>query len=185
MFCNNCGQQISDNATFCPNCGTATVPQPQQAPVQYQQNQYQQDQQDQYQQNQYQYQQGQPGQQKGAFDQVMDTPDYTNSFDPMEIQNGKGMSVLAYLGILVLIPLLAEKNNRFVRFHVNQGLVLCIAGIIVSVAGSILSYIPVIGGIARLLLSLAVFVLFIIGLVNVFQGKAKELPLIGGIKLVS
>ena len=30
-------------------------------------------------------------------------------------------SILSYIGILWLIPLLVEKNDKVVRFHVNQG----------------------------------------------------------------
>ena len=34
-FCNNCGAQMEDQATFCPNCGAANAPAPapQQAPA--------------------------------------------------------------------------------------------------------------------------------------------------------
>lgn len=45
MFCSKCGNQIPDNSTFCPNCGTAFA-QPQQP--QYNQPQYGQPQQPQY-----------------------------------------------------------------------------------------------------------------------------------------
>lgn len=42
MFCNNCGNQIPDNSTFCPNCGTAfsQPQQPQQPQYQPQYPQY-------------------------------------------------------------------------------------------------------------------------------------------------
>ena len=32
------------------------------------------------------------------------------------------MAILAYFGILVLIPILAAKDSKFARFHANQGL---------------------------------------------------------------
>ena len=34
MFCKNCGQQIQDGATFCPNCGTPVAQQPSQGAAQ-------------------------------------------------------------------------------------------------------------------------------------------------------
>lgn len=83
-----------------------------------------------------------------------------------------GMGVLCYLGILVLIPLLTDaKNDPFVKFHIKQGIVLLIVDIIVS----FITWIPFIGWI----LGLALFVLWIIGLVNVIGGKEEKLPIIG------
>lgn len=57
--------------------------------------------------------------------------DTTTSCD---VESNKVMAVLSYLGILVLIPLLGAKNSPFARFHTNQGLILCIATILYSVA---------------------------------------------------
>lgn len=87
-----------------------------------------------------------------------------------------GMGVLCYLGILVLIPLLTEaKNDPFVKFHIKQGLVLLIVEVIAGVASSI----PIIGWIAAPFLGIIIFILFIIGLVNVLGGKEVALPVIG------
>ena len=127
-----------------------------------------------------------------TFEKLNDTPDATGECSSEEIQNGKVMGVLAYLGILVLIPLLAETNNRFVKFHTNQGLVLFITEIIYNVAGRILLKVLgfiswAVAGIVGTLLnlvSLVFLVLLIIGIVNVCNGKAKELPIIGGIKIL-
>ena len=56
-----------------------------------------------------------------AFEQaktaVNDVKDQTSEFTKEEIDNGKGMAILSYIGILVLIPYFAEKNNKFVVFH--------------------------------------------------------------------
>lgn len=48
------------------------------------------------------------------------------------------MIVLAYLGILAVIPLVAEKEDREVQWHAKHGLVLLVAEIIISVILSIL-----------------------------------------------
>lgn len=90
------------------------------------------------------------------------------------------MSILAYLGILVLIPIFAEKNNRFVHFHANQGLILFIA----SFASGVISFIPYLGVIVNVVVSVAVLVFAIMGIVNACQGEAKELPIIGDIKIL-
>ncbi len=41
----------------------------------------------------------------------MDVKDETNNFDKKDIESGKGMAVLSYIGILSLIPYLTEKKK--------------------------------------------------------------------------
>ena len=102
------------------------------------------------------------------------------------------MAVLAYIGILFLIPLLAAKESPFARFHTNQGIILCITGIIVGVALNILSVLSfaispallVITGILSLIGSIGLFVLMIIGIVHAVKGEAEELPVIGKYKIL-
>lgn len=51
-------------------------------------------------------------------------PDFSvNEGEPVKPGNtsAKLLAVLAYLGILVLIPILVAKEDKFVRFHANQG----------------------------------------------------------------
>jgi uncharacterized membrane protein len=87
------------------------------------------------------------------------------------------MAVLAYLSILVIIPLLVVKNDAFVTFHVKQGLVLAIIGLIVSALGmSMMIWIlfPIIS-----IINLGLLILSIMGIVNVVQGQEKKLPLVG------
>lgn len=81
-----------------------------------------------------------------------------------------GMAIVAYF--LFFVPLLTDaKNDPFVKYHVKQGLVLFIAGII---AGFV-SWFPIIGWIIGIL----VFVDWIIGIVNAANGQEKPIPLIG------
>lgn len=119
---------------------------------------------------------------------MMNTADTTSKFDPQDINDNKGMSVLAYIGILFLIPLLACPNSRFARYHTNQGLVLFLLELAIGVVTSIFTFIPVIGPIIGGLLSavggIFTLVLMIMGIINAAQGQAKELPLIGKITLL-
>lgn len=91
------------------------------------------------------------------------------------------MAVLSYLGILVLIPIFSKaKNDRFVKFHIRQGLALFIVSIIVSFGGGFLSGImESVGGLIYAAASIFVFVLLIMGIVNAATGKMNKLPLIG------
>lgn len=100
-------------------------------------------------------------------------------YDSEDIEKNKVISGLAY--IIFFLPLLVCPTSKFGRFHANQGLSL----FIVSVAGTIiLSIIPIIGWILLPLFSIAILIFAIIGLVNGIGGKAKELPIIGKIKLI-
>ncbi len=94
------------------------------------------------------------------------------SMPPSSGSSNTGMAILAYIGILVLIPFLTDaKNDPFVKFHIKQGLVL----LIFWVLGSVFFWIPFIGW----LLWLGVIVLMIMGIMNASNGQQKELPVIG------
>ena len=119
---------------------------------------------------------------------LANTADYTDQFDPNDIASNKVMGVLAYLFVLVLIPLFAAKNSPFARFHANQGLILFVAELALWVISALLGGIPVLGTIITIcvnILDVALFVLMILGIVNVVSGKAKDLPLIGKIRILS
>ena len=85
------------------------------------------------------------------------------------------MGVLVYLGILVIIPYLVAKDDSFVKFHIKQGLVLVVIEFIMWILGMIL--LPL--WMLLAIINLGVFVLIIIGIVNVVQGKEQKLPLVG------
>ena len=122
---------------------------------------------------------------------IFNTPDTTASYAAADVQNNKVMAVLSYIGILVLIPILAAKESPFARFHANQGLILFLCEIIFAVANLILSVIfAFLGPLALLwtlvaaLVNIAFLVLLILGIVNAAQGMAKELPLIGKFRIL-
>ncbi len=114
-----------------------------------------------------------------------------------DAQNNKAMGVLAYLGILVLVPVFAARESKFARFHANQGLVLLLAevafGIVSAILTSIFTALLLGSGAWGLwsaittilgLLWLVFLVLAIIGIVNAVNGRCKPLPVIGGIVLL-
>ncbi len=100
--------------------------------------------------------------------------------------NEKAFGILAYLGWLVLVPIFAGKTE-FSRFHANQGLVLAIAEIVVTIVAVIMMFIPIVGwiiGILLYLVDLVALVFAIMGIVNAAQGQMKPLPIIGNIKIL-
>lgn len=98
---------------------------------------------------------------------------------------------LAYLlgpitGVLFLV---IEKENRFVRFHAAQsiavGLVLIALSIGFSLLGTVLAFIPVLGWIAALLLTVVLgfgsLALWLLLMWRASQGAEWELPVAGGL----
>lgn len=120
--------------------------------------------------------------------EVTNTVDHTDEFDAEDIRSNKVMAILSYFGILVLIPILGAKDSKYARFHANQGLIFILAAIVLSVILNLLGKIPVIrivASAASVLVYLAELIVFVIGVVNAANGKAKELPFIGGFRLLS
>ena len=115
---------------------------------------------------------------------MMNTNDTTSQFDPQDINNNKGMSVLAYIGFLFLVPLLACPNSKFARYHTNQGLVLFLLEFALGILGIIPIAGLIIGGLLSAVGGIFTLVLMIMGIINAAQGQAKELPLIGKITLL-
>ena len=115
-------------------------------------------------------------------DQFKNAADSTAEFDQADIKSNKVMAILAYIGILVLIPIFAAKNSKFARFHSNQGLILFLVALIIGILGNILSKIHL--GFIAWLLDVVVFIFAIVGIINAAQGKAKELPFIGKYRIL-
>ena len=85
------------------------------------------------------------------------------------------MAILAYISVFIIIPYLMAKDDEFVKFHIKQGLVLVVIGLIAWFAGMMLwGLYPLL-----MLVNVATLVLSIIGIINVLQGNKKELPLVG------
>ncbi len=85
------------------------------------------------------------------------------------------IALLSYLGILIIVPILVDKDNEFVKFHIKQGLVLLIVGI----ATMFIGIVPIIGWLLAPFILLACLIFAIIGIINVLGKKKKELPIIG------
>ncbi|MFC2009279.1 DUF4870 domain-containing protein [Chloroflexota bacterium] len=91
-------------------------------------------------------------------------------------QNVAGL--LCYIAgwITGLVFYLIEKDNRFVRFHAMQSIV--VFGVL-TVASIVLSVIPVIGWIVGWLLGVLALVLWIVLMVKAYQNQWYKLPWAG------
>jgi uncharacterized membrane protein len=96
--------------------------------------------------------------------------------DKKEKGNKVALGILSYLGILIIISYLVDKNDPFVKFHIKQGLVLLVVEIIVWVLGPMFWMLWMVWR----LVDLAILIYVIIGIANVVEGKESKLPFIGG-----
>ena len=177
-FCQNCGQQIPDDANACPYCGTFVNAQaaPQQPEYQQQAN---------YQQN--------PG-----------APVNPTVMPDQDVQSSRGIAWLSYVGLLFLIPMFVKKDSPYCQYHVKQGATLCAVEIAYLITKSIILAIvnAIVPGysfygytvhssvynVFSVILNLAyifLVVITIIGIVNAAKGQKKELPLISKIPWIA
>lgn len=82
------------------------------------------------------------------------------------------MAALSYVGVLVLVPLLVRRDDPFVRWHAQQGLVL-LGGLILAVVAA--AWVAVVGNVLFLLLLMA----DVIALVQALLGRRWRIPGIG------
>lgn len=83
------------------------------------------------------------------------------------------MAIVAYF--FFFVPLLTDaKKDPFVKFHIKQGLGMLLAWVLWNI---ISGYIWLAG--LEIIISLAITVLWIWGIVNAAQGKQEGVPLVG------
>ncbi|UCH77563.1 MAG: hypothetical protein JSU81_07435 [Candidatus Coatesbacteria bacterium] len=90
-------------------------------------------------------------------------------YSPEEIEDGKVLAAIGYVGILFLVPLLVKPENKFCRDHAKQGLVCALAAIPVLV--------PFIGW----MWGVFVVTCAVMGFFAAYNGEYKPLPLFGAL----
>lgn len=108
----------------------------------------------------------------------MDEKDTNDTLEEIEMgdsEQNKLMAILAYIGPLVIVSFLLAKDEPFVKYHIKQGFVLFVAEVVLWFLMMVFWFLFPIWQI----LNLVVFVLAIIGIVNVLGGKEKQVPLLG------
>jgi uncharacterized membrane protein len=89
------------------------------------------------------------------------------------------MLILAYLGLLALVPLLVEKDDRNVQWHAKHGLVLTALWIAVWMVFMVLSFIPGVGcvtSIISLFVPLAWLIVTILAIMKALKGERFLIP---------
>ncbi len=95
-------------------------------------------------------------------------------------EQDKIMLVLAYLGLLSLVPLLAVKDSDYVKWHARQGLALFIVWFGAMAGLWVLTMIPFLGilfFLTNVLLNLGMIALVVIGIVKAFGPERWRIPI--------
>lgn len=168
-FCKKCGKELQEEEKFCSACGesTETTKENTSSDASSVVN-------DAYQTV------------KGKVETILDTKDSSGEYSKEEVQKNKVICALAYLGILFFLPLVAcPKGSKYARFHANQGLLILILAVVCNIIGKVLGLIPIVGAIIWILIDVVLLVGLLFGLINTLMGKSKELPYIGGIRIIN
>ena len=91
-------------------------------------------------------------------------------------QNLEGLLCYVLGWVTGIVFLVTEKDNKFVRFHAVQSIVVFGALTIVAI---ILSFIPIVGWIINTILGIAAFILWIVLMMKAYQGTMYKLPIAG------
>lgn len=88
--------------------------------------------------------------------------------------------LLCYLGgwITGIIFLVIEKENKFVRFHAVQSII--VFGVY-TVLAIILGFIPIVGWILGIVFGIIFFILWIVLMMKAYNGQLYKLPIVGNI----
>ena len=107
--------------------------------------------------------------------------------DAGDAEKNKAMAIVGYIiPILFFIPLVSEdgKKSPFAKFHANQQLNLLLFWVVGQILATVLTFV-VIGFLIFPLVMIAGVIFMIMGIINAANGTMKELPLIGGFKLIN
>jgi len=118
-----------------------------------------------------------------AEDESTDTQEGENTVSETSDKTSTGLNpntaaLLSYLfgWVTGIIFFILEKDNKYVRFHALQSII--VFGVL-SVAGSILGWIPFFGWVAGALIGVLTFILWLVLMIKAYQGEKYKIPWAG------
>lgn len=100
----------------------------------------------------------------------------THSFSEVQIIEGKTIGIIAYLtvvGLIIAFVMNSEKKNEYAAYHIRQVLGLALTGLALGVV----SIIPFLGWFISIIGAVLILIMWISGLMNALNGKAKPMPM--------
>lgn len=132
-----------------------------------------------------------------AVEHFVNTTDHEYEFTKEEINKYKTKALLCYIPFVVFYYLFAgkTKESKYLLFHCNQGLIITIVWLITFIVNGLSKAIydgrDFVTNSMPVLISIFIYILYciscilsIFGIVHTFNGKSKELLLLGKIKLL-
>ena len=147
MLCRQCGSNLQEGTTFCPDCGAKQdVAEP----------------------NYQQYAQPQYNQQVQYVQPAVAPSDHTAEFSPEDVHDHKLLALLIYcssiIGIIIALVSQISGKSDYLKFHIKQGLKIMITEVIVSVITVVLCWtciVPIAGAVASVIILIADIICFI------------------------
>ncbi len=120
--------------------------------------------------------------------------DHTKDYNVDDVSMTKAVCIFAYFGLLFFLPLVVYKDSKYGKYHANQGLLLLILSVILSILRFFMilpASVPFFGAVMMVLSDIISFILgsfilgcFVFGIVNVARNKAVDLPIVGKIRII-
>lgn len=214
LICPKCGVELDDGVVFCSKCGTNVTYQSQPTGSNTTNNTQQQQTQTQTQSQANSFAQQQNSNYNGSASDkfkagvnsavnktktfFFDTADESSMQDAADVKENKILALVSYLGYFFFIPMIVKPYSRYLRFHGNQGLTLALYLLAVTIVNTIITSIiglaavtitaalvvTIVNAIIHFILYGSFLLLAGIGIYNAVKGYAKELPLIGKIRIL-
>ncbi len=90
------------------------------------------------------------------------------------VDSNKLMAAISYLGLLVIVPILVAREDKFTMWHAKQGVLVLIGYVVASILSAV-GPLSILGS----LFWLAMIIVSVVGFVQALQGKWWELPVVG------
>ena len=89
------------------------------------------------------------------------------------------VAYITWIGFFIAYAM-GDKSDPFMRHHLNQALVIDLAGLI----GGVFAVIPLLGALVAGVVNIAGFILDIMGAISAYQGRRDSLPVVGDIHII-
>jgi uncharacterized membrane protein len=92
-----------------------------------------------------------------------------------------GLAYLTFVPAIIFLVVAPYNTNPKIKFHAWQSIFLTCAWIVVAILNMVLAVVPILGWLIALVLFLGLVVIWLITMIQAFQGKRFSIPIIGGL----
>jgi len=92
----------------------------------------------------------------------------------------RATAIVSYFSLIGWIIAYCAGDKEGAKFHLNQSLVILLAGIIAGAC----AIIPIIGNLVSSILGVIVFIFWVMGLIFACENKEQEVPILGMFKIL-